>query len=426
MAKIIVIDDDITTQLVLENALSNEGHEVITAADGEEGLLTIHQTRPDLIICDWMMPKMDGLTLCQYLKSDLDLAGIFFILVTAKEQINDRVNGLDAGADDFLAKPIELQEFLARVRAGLRLQSLSKALQYSNLYLNQTMEQLKLAQSRLVQNEKMTSLSQMVAGIAHEFNNPITFIYSNLTHTQFYTQQMLEILLLYQQEYPHPSLQIKEKLAELELDFLAQDLPKLFHSMKTGADRIRQTVISLRNFSRLDEAEIKLVDIHEGIDSTLVTVQHRLKLDSDQKITVVKNYGNLPLVECYARELNQVFLSILNNAIDAIEANQLSRLGVITIDTKIVENQVVIKIIDNGVGIKESIRSQIFDPFFTTKPVGKGTGLGLAISYQIVVQQHGGHLQCYSQPGQGTEFLIALPLQVGLEKMIHNSATVYS
>ena len=412
MAKILVIDDDITVQLILQNALEESGHEVTVVGDGEAGLLTAKELIPDLIVCDWMMPKMDGLTLCQQLKADSHLATIFFILVTAREQVNDRVKGLDAGADDFLAKPIELQELLARVRAGLRLQSLTQALSHSNGHLHQAMQQLRQAQGRLVQTEKMSGLRQMVAGIAHEFNNPITFIYSNLIYAQSYTQQILELLELYQQEPHTPSPTLQEKLGEIDLDFLGVDLPKLFESMKTGAERIRQTVLSLRNFSRLDEAEVKLVNLHEGIDSALLTLQHRLQNNHYTEIEVVKNYGKLPLVECYARELNQVFLHILNNAIDAIEQNIPPRPGQIMIETKAWGNRVLIRIADNGVGIPESIRSQIFDPFFTTKSVGKGTGLGLSISYQIVVQQHGGILKCSSNPGESTEFAIEVPMRI--------------
>lgn len=413
MAKILVIDDDITTQLILQNALEEQGHEVTVVGDGEAGLLSVKQLIPDLIVCDWMMPKMDGLALCQELKADPNFATIFFILVTAREQVNDRVKGLDAGADDFLAKPIELQELLARVRAGLRLQSLTQALSHSNRHLHQAMQQLRQTQARLVQTEKMSGLRQMVAGIAHEFNNPITFIYSNLIYAQSYTQQMLDLLELYQQEQPpKPGSTLQEQLAEIDLDFLRVDLPKLFESMKSGAERIRQTVLSLRSFSRLDEAEVKLVNIHEGIDSALLTLQHRLQNNPLAEIEIVKNYGKLPLVECYARELNQVFLHILNNALDAIEQNNPPRRGEITIETKVRNNRVLIRIADNGVGIPESIRSQIFDPFFTTKSVGKGTGLGLSISYQIVVQQHGGILKCYSHPGQGSEFGIEVPMKI--------------
>lgn len=412
MSKILVIDDDITTQLILQNALEKQGHEVIVVGDGEAGLQQAQKVIPDLIICDWMMPGMDGLTLCQHLKADSNLATVFFILITAREDISDRVQGLDAGADDFLGKPIELQELLARVRAGLRLQSLTRALSHSNLHLNQAMQQLRQAQSRLVQSEKMAGLRQMVAGLAHEINNPITFVYSNLNYAELYSQKMLELLQLYRQEYPESSAIVQEKLADLELDFLATDLPKLFESMKTGAERVRQTIVSLRNFSRLDESEIKAVDLHEGIDSALLTLQHRLQNNPYTTCEVVKEYGWLPLVECYPRELNQVFLHILNNAIDAIEAKQPPQPGKIEIATKLYEKRAFIRIADNGIGIPEPIRSQIYDPFFTTKDVGKGTGLGLSISYQVVVQQHSGVLTCYSQPQKGTEFWIELPVKM--------------
>lgn len=286
---------------------------------------------------------------------------------------------------------------------------------------------LQQTQAQLIQAEKMSGLGQLVAGVAHEINNPVNFIYGNLIHTAEYTQSLLELIQLYQQIYPVIPAQIQEKIAEVELDFISEDLPKMLSSMKVGADRIRQIVLSLRNFSRLDEAEMKPVDIHEGIDSTLMILQNRLKANPNHPtIEIVKEYGDLPLVECYAGQLNQVFMNILANAIDALEnyANQRSAKDIkenpsrITIRTQLVKNEtqtphsknVVIQIQDNGPGMTETVRQQLFNPFFTTKPIGKGTGLGLSISYQIVVDKHGGSIQCFSQPGQGAEFRIEIPV----------------
>jgi len=277
--------------------------------------------------------------------------------------------------------------------------------------LAQTLQDLQQAQTQLIQSEKMSSLGQLVAGIAHEINNPVNFIYGNLVHVNQYAEDLLELLHLYQEHYPDPGAEFQDIAAEIDLDFLMEDLPKILDSMKMGAERIRKIVLSLRTFSRLDESEMKAVDIHEGIDSTLVILQHKLQTSSDAAaIKLVKEYGKLPPVECYAAQLNQVFMNILSNAIDALEENSGDN-QTIQISTERVNDFVVIRIADNGPGIPAEVRSQIFNPFFTTKPVGKGTGLGLSLSYKIVVEQHHGKLECISQPGEGTEFQISIPLK---------------
>ncbi|HEY9801890.1 MAG TPA: ATP-binding protein [Leptolyngbyaceae cyanobacterium] len=274
--------------------------------------------------------------------------------------------------------------------------------------------------TQLLQNEKMAALGQLVAGIAHEVNNPINFIAGNLVHAIDYSQQLLHLINLYQHYYPHPVAEIKTAIAESELDFISSDLPALLNSMQSGCDRIAQIVCSLRNFSRLDESERKPVDIHEGIDSTLVILQSRLKNQkTHHNIKVIKEYGNLPLVNCYAGLLNQVFMNLLSNAIDALEDSTVhsktNRNPQITIRTEVTDDQqVVIGIADNGTGIPEGVKKRLFDPFFTTKPVGKGTGLGLSICYQIITEKHGGQINCVSTLGQGSEFIIKIPLQFNI------------
>jgi PAS domain S-box-containing protein len=279
----------------------------------------------------------------------------------------------------------------------------------------------KLTQLKLIHTEKMSSLGQLIASVAHEINNPVNFIGANLSHVDNYTRDLLALIDLYQQGYTQSSPEIQEKIEEIDLDFLMEDLPSILSSMKMGTERIYEIVLTLRNFSRLDEVQMKPVNIHEGIDTTLLILRDRLKEKSEHSaISIIKEYGNLPLVECYAGQVNQVFMNILSNAIDALRQPDpddspegiQSHASTIKIYTELKNsNWVKISIQDNGRGMTESVLAQVFDPFFTTKEVGKGTGLGLSISYQIVVEKHGGKLQCISAPGQGAKFLIELPIR---------------
>jgi PAS domain S-box-containing protein len=279
--------------------------------------------------------------------------------------------------------------------------------------LEAALQKLQRTQLQMVQAEKMASLGQLVAGVAHEINNPVNFIFGNLSHANGYTQDLLSLLQLYHQHYPNPNPEVQARAEEIDLEFLVTDLPKLLNSMKIGADRIQKIVASLRTFSRMDEAEKKAVNIHEGIDSTLMILQHRIKASCDRaEVQIIKAYGQLPLVECYAGQLNQVFMNLLSNALDATEEGKVPD-PTITIQTRITRsNQLQVSIADNGIGIPEAARSRLFDPFFTTKPVGKGTGMGLSISYQIVAEKHNGSLKCVSQPGEGATFVVTIPLKV--------------
>ncbi|AFY44418.1 PAS domain S-box protein [Nostoc sp. PCC 7107] len=303
-------------------------------------------------------------------------------------------------------------EFLSMIARDIRdRQQIEVQLRQQAEDLAQTLQELQRTQAQMIQAEKMSSLGQLVAGVAHEINNPVNFIHGNLTYLEEHTQDLLEVINLCQ---PMNLPEFQNLSEEIDLDYIQQDLPKILHSMKIGTQRIRQIVLSLRTFSRMDEAEFKEVDIHEGIDSTLMILQHRLKEKPEfPEIQVIRDYASLPLVECYAGQLNQVLMNILTNAIDALEMGMgKDEPPTITIRTSVIDaGWVKIAIADNGMGMSEQIQTQIFNPFFTTKPVGKGTGMGMSISYQIITEKHGGKLECYSQPGKGTEFVITIPIR---------------
>ncbi len=323
----------------------------------------------------------------------------------------------------------QLEEKLEETQA--QKQALIDASAAQTRQFSETLKRLRQNQAQIVQAEKMSSLGQLVAGVAHEINNPVNFIYGNLSHAGDYIQDLTTLLALYQNHYPQPVAAIQAEAEAIDLDFLIEDLPKLLTSMKIGAERIQKIVLSLRSFSRMDEAEVKEVNIHEGIDSTLMILQNRLKAKSDRPaIVVVKQYSELPEVECYAGQLNQVFMNVLANAIDALEENfeksashiEIEALAesleatqmapTITIGTEVIDcDRVRIRVADNGSGIPEPVQTKLFDPFFTTKPLGKGTGLGLSISYQIISERHAGSLKCISSPGQGSEFVIEIPVR---------------
>ncbi|MGQ4648962.1 response regulator [Lyngbya aestuarii] len=584
---ILIVDDKPENLRLLSQMLTDSGYEVKRALDASTALMGVLASPPDLILLDIRMPDMNGYELCQRLKEVEETREIPVIFLSALNEVLDKVTAFQVGGADYITKPFQMQEVLARVENQLTIrrqkallqqeicerQRTEEALRYSveklhatslrlaeaqrlahlgnwefdvltekiswseelsrifgldptksaptcGEYLQQvhpddralveqkisnaiakgksyqidhrviqpdasirhiecrgevildergqvkkvfgtaiditqrkrveealleseararekatqlglTLDKLKRTQVQLIQTEKMSSLGQMVAGIAHEINNPVSFIYGNIAPAREYFQELIRVIKAYQQAYPNPTPEVQQITQEIEWDFLVEDWQKLMKSMQVGAERIHEIVCSLRSFSRRSASEIKLVDIHEGIDNTLLILRHRLRPEGNRpEIQVIKEYRQLPLINCYSSQLNQVFMNLLSNAIEALEDNWVvegSKLGImpkITISTEVKYQEnildadeclwnssiVVIKITDNGPGVSKELQQQIFDPFFTTKPVGTGTGLGLSISHQIVVEKHGGQLSCFSVPGQGTEFIVEIPL----------------
>lgn len=329
---------------------------------------------------------------------------------------------LDLSSEELLQANHQLRQLLKTVEG--RTDELTRA----NIELQKALTDLQKAQIHLIQAEKMSSLGQLIAGIAHEINNPVNFIHGNLQYLDQYATNLLTFIELSQQCCSNTTPEMASMAEEIELEFIKTDLPKIINSMEIGTNRIREIVLSLRNFSHMDKAELKLADIHQGIENALLILNHRLRFKSNsQQIQIIKQYGDLPLVNCYPGQLNQVFLNILANAIDALEEYQSGtvidptseELASICIRSNVIDNYindqhheryVEITIADNGNGMPESIQQQIFNPFFTTKPVGKGTGMGMAISYQIITERHHGKLTCVSKEGKGTEFIIQIPI----------------
>lgn len=428
MATVLIVDDNPANLSVLSDALDLAGLEVWVAKSGKVALERAKYALPNLILLDVMMPEMDGFETCHQLKADAATKDIPVIFMTALSDTANKVKGFQVGAVDYITKPFQQEEVLSRVKLHLQLHDLTEKLEQRNAQLEQKVtevsqayENLKQMQIKLIQSEKLSSLGQIVAGIAHEIDNPVNFIYGNLIYASEYNKDILKILHLYQEEYPNPNPNIQAEIEAIDLDFIQDDLLKLMNSMNVGVQRIRELLKSMQVFSRVYEAEMKAVNIHEALDSTLTILNYRLKGKLEHPgIEVVKDYCQLPLVECYAGQINQVLMNIISNAIDALDEynqrrsfeevkKQPSR---IDIRTRIIDNDwVTIHIIDNGIGISEEVKAKLFDPFFTTKPAGKAAGLGLSISHQIIVEKHGGNLYCQSTPGKETEFVIKIPIR---------------
>ena len=413
---ILIVDDTPTNLDVISEALSDAGYTVAIATSGERALKQLERRSPDLILLDVMMPGIDGFETCVRLKANPKTCDIPVIFMTALSDSDSKMKGFEVGAVDYITKPFQEREVLARVRTHLQLRFLTHNLEQQ---VSEKNSQLQASQLQLIQTEKMSALGNLVAGIAHEINNPVGFLGGNIQPALNYINDLFELIDLYQQKYPQPDAEIEAEMEDIDLEYIREDLPKLVGSMKEGVKRLRDISTSLRTFSRADSDRPVPCNIHDGIDSTIMILKHRLKADNTHpEIEVIKNYSDLPLVECYAGQINQVFMNLLANAIDAFdESNQGESYhdiaNIITITTKLSPDlkQVLIYIKDNGVGMSQAVQKQIFDDFFTTKCVGKGTGLGLAIAHQIVVQKHHGDIAVHSVLGAGTEFIITLPIQ---------------
>ncbi len=413
---ILIVDDTPTNLDVISEALSDAGYTVAIATSGERALKQLDRRSPDLILLDVMMPGIDGFETCARLKSNPKTCDIPVIFMTALSDADSKIKGFEVGAVDYITKPFQEKEVLARVKTHLQLSFLTQNLEQQ---VSQKNAQLQASQIQLIQKEKMSALGNLVAGVAHEINNPIGFIGGNIQPALDYINDLFGLIDLYGQKYPQPDPEITAEMEQIELEYIREDLPKLVGSITEGVKRIKDVSTSLRTFSRGDSDRPVSCNIHDGIDSTIMILKHRLKSDDTHpEIEVIKNYGDLPEVECYAGQINQVFMNLLSNAIDAFDESNKGKsydkiVNQVMIVTEVSSDlqQVFICIKDNGVGMSKGLQEQIFEDFFTTKCVGKGTGLGLAIVQQIVVQKHHGDITVNSVLGAGTEFVLTLPVK---------------
>ncbi|MEB3295855.1 MAG: response regulator [Synechococcales bacterium] len=419
---ILVVDDNQTNIAILTDTLKEQGFRVFTARDGRGAIEHLKTMTPNLILLDVVMPGLDGFETCRRIKAHPHTENIPIIFMTALEEPEQKVKAFHLGAVDYITKPFRPEEVLARVNIHLRLhhlnQDLEKRVSDRTNELSNALKKLQQQQIQLVQQEKMSSLGSLMAGVAHEINNPVGYINGNIQHALNYVDYFIEHLRLYQ--LGKNSEAIASHAEEIELEYLIEDLPRLLFSIKDGATRIKEISRSLRNFARSDDETKTPFNLHDGIESTLTILGHRLRaMEFRPAIQIVRCYGSLPEVVCFPGPINQVFMNLLCNAVDALDEAAIATSNyqaleenpqIIKITTEQQGNQVMVRLRDNGPGIPEAVKYRIFEHTFTTKPIGKGTGLGLPISRQIVVDRHGGNLSVNSELNQGTEFVVTLPL----------------
>ena len=452
--RILIVDDNPMNLKVLSTAIRDQGDwTILVATDGESAIEQAQYARPDLILLDVMMPGIDGFETCQKLKTQEDTRTVPIIFMTALADTEHKVYGLELGAVDYITKPFQQEEVIARIKLHLKLNHLTQDLEIQNNLLVQKIEektvvetqlqaltqelehrveqrtnelseslgQLKQTQLQLVQQEKMSTLGNLVSGIAHEINNPIGFLQGNLKPTQEYVQELINLITLYQEKFPQSHSDIDARLEAIDFDFVCRDLIKIIHSMGIGIDRLFKISVSLRTFSRGDKEQKLFFDLNEGIDSSLLILKHRLKANSSRPaIQVVKDLNDIPPIKCFAGQINQVLMNLLANAIDALDEASLAHgfdywqqnPNVITIQAEQLTelSAITLYIQDNGIGMDAKVQQKAFEHLFTTKAVGKGTGLGLAIAHQIIVDNHNGRISFESTPGKGTRFAITLPI----------------
>jgi signal transduction histidine kinase len=421
---ILIVDDNENNVKVLCYAIAASGWKTLVAFNGESAIIQAEDFQPDLILLDVMMPEMDGFETCNQLKSRLATCEIPIIFMTALVDIFDKIKGLSIGGVDYVTKPFHIEEILARIHIHLQLRSLNKQLEQQKqdlevrvsertIELTQAVSELKQSQLQIIQSEKLSALGQLIAGVAHDINNPTSFITCNLSLLSEYTSLLINHLQLYQQNYPEPSLEISQNASKIFLDELVTDIPEVIDSMKNGVDRIYEISTSLRVFSHSNNSTKSLFDVHEGIESTLTILKYRLKTTNNRPaIEIIRKYTNSSVIQCYPGQLNQVFMNIISNAIDALEECEHQEQLTINIMTERDDKNLMISIKDNGIGISDEIQLNVFEQFFTTKVVGKGTGLGLSISRHIIEDKHQGKLNCISKLNEGSEFVIEIPINL--------------
>jgi len=417
IADILIVDDKLENIRFLSSFLLSQQYQVRKAISGQAALTAAKTIPPDLILLDISMPEMNGYEVCEILKRNPQTSQVPIIFLSAGDNVADKVRGFQVGGVDYITKPFQLEEVLVRVQTQLTIRQLQKSLEEKNKKLNQALDTLKSNQVILIQKEKMATLRKVVAGVAHEINNPLSFISCNIEPIREYKNNLFKLVALYQQKYSAPDAEIDKLLEDLELTFLSSDFDKILASMKNGTERISTVVLALRIFTRLDESGVKQINIHECIDTTLILLKQRLFIERIRtEIDVQKEYTHLPPITCFGEQLNQVIFNLLCNAIDAIEAKLTQKPShlyhpQISIRTQVTDDrQLMIRIKDNGIGMTEETKAQIFQPFFSTKPAGRGLGLGLATSQRIIEETHRGLLSYESVVNEGTEFVIQIPI----------------